>query len=256
MSSASRPAAWALARTADGRVWTGLKNEGQLGNGVTVNAWLPTEVVGVASADVLAGGFNQAAVSNARVASGCGATGAMAGWGRATRYQQARARAQPSRQEPTGIAAGSNHTLVAKTDGSVWGTGQNLSGGLGIGGTSSPLVDAVSGLTLATQTWLSTDTDGDGLTAWQEYLLGTDPLNADTNGNGIPDGAEASTGQPASNPDVCGDGLSWARSSRGAPIPSARTPTATACGISWICSRSTPRAARFPLRRPETRRRL
>ena len=32
------------------------------------------------------------------------------------------------------------------------------------------------------------DPDGDGLTNFQEFQLGTDPLNADTDGDGMPDG--------------------------------------------------------------------
>lgn len=204
-------AAWALVRTADGRLWTfGLNNEGQLGNGVTLNASLPTEVVGVTSADLLAGGFNQAGVSDRAGRLWVWGDGGYGQLGIGDPYDKRAPALSAVVKSPTVIAAGSNHTLVAKTDGSVWGTGLNLSGGLGIGPAGSPLTwTSVSGLTLATQTWLSTDSDGDGLTAWREHLLGTDPLNPDSNGNGMPDGAEASTGQPAANPDVDGDGLSW-----------------------------------------------
>jgi len=38
------------------------------------------------------------------------------------------------------------------------------------------------------------DTDGDGLTNWQEFLLGTDPRRADTDGDGAGDGAEHNAG--------------------------------------------------------------
>ena len=37
----------------------------------------------------------------------------------------------------------------------------------------------------------SADADGDGLTNYQEYLLGTDPCNPDTDHDGMPDGYEA-----------------------------------------------------------------
>jgi hypothetical protein len=38
------------------------------------------------------------------------------------------------------------------------------------------------------------DSDGDGLTNIQEYLLGTDPRNADTDGDGVNDGLEVAHG--------------------------------------------------------------
>jgi hypothetical protein len=37
------------------------------------------------------------------------------------------------------------------------------------------------------------DLDGDGLTNWEEYLRGTDPLNPDTDGDGILDGEDRET---------------------------------------------------------------
>jgi alpha-tubulin suppressor-like RCC1 family protein len=203
--------AWSLARTADGRLWTfGQNNEGQLGNGVTVNASLPTEVVAVASADLIAGGQFHAASSDHAGRLWLWGDGANGQLGVGDPYDKRAPALSGVIKSPTAIAGGTNYTLAATADGAVWATGLNLNGALGIGTTSSPLTwTSVSSLTLATQTWLSTDTDGDGLTAWREYLLATDPLNADSNANGIPDGAEASTGRPAANPDVDGDGLSW-----------------------------------------------
>lgn len=53
------------------------------------------------------------------------------------------------------------------------------------------------------------DTDGDGLTDAQEIALGTDPLNADTDGDGLSDGAEVNAAIP-SNPllaDTDSDGV-------------------------------------------------
>src|SRR5690606_32942007 len=48
------------------------------------------------------------------------------------------------------------------------------------------------------------DTDGDGLSDWQEYTEhGTDPLNPDTDGDGIPDFVEVVSG---SDPLDSGDG--------------------------------------------------
>jgi|GEM_PF-2501692 len=55
------------------------------------------------------------------------------------------------------------------------------------------------------------DPDGDGLTNFQEFQLGTDPLNADTDGDGMPDGWEIAHGlNPLvndANLDADGDGL-------------------------------------------------
>lgn len=43
---------------------------------------------------------------------------------------------------------------------------------------------------------MQTDYDGDGLTTYQEYLLGTNPFNPDTSGDGIFDGIAAKLGTP------------------------------------------------------------
>lgn len=53
----------------------------------------------------------------------------------------------------------------------------------------------------------SQDTDGDGLTNLQEFLLGTDPRNPDTDGDGVSDGEEVKRGTNPLNPDTDGDGL-------------------------------------------------
>ena len=113
---------------------------------------------------------------------------------------------------PTVLSLGTLSGFAAKVDGSVWSAGSNNSGVLGIGSLASPTVwTATSGLTLANQTWLGTDADGDGLSAWREYLLGTDPLNADTDGNGVPDGVDVAAGRPAAQLDPDGDGVTTAR---------------------------------------------
>ena len=52
------------------------------------------------------------------------------------------------------------------------------------------------------------DTDGDGLSDWDEFFLqGTDPRRTDTDGDGLADGAEVSVGLPPSTYDADDDGL-------------------------------------------------
>ena len=51
------------------------------------------------------------------------------------------------------------------------------------------------------------DTDGDGVADGDELTLGTDPLAADTDGDGLIDGDEIPLGTDPLNPDTDGDGL-------------------------------------------------
>jgi hypothetical protein len=51
------------------------------------------------------------------------------------------------------------------------------------------------------------DTDNDGLSNFEEFKAGTDPLNPDSNGDGVPDGAQAGTAQGATNLDMDADGV-------------------------------------------------
>lgn len=117
-----------------------------------------------------------------------------------------------------GLAAGSEHTVAISAGGGVVGAGYAYNGQLGTGAqTTAPTPVAAGSLAVATNTWLTADTDADGLTNWREYLLGTDPLNRDTNGNGVADGIEASNGSSdAGNPDTDGDGVAnWVEIARG-----------------------------------------
>jgi hypothetical protein len=65
----------------------------------------------------------------------------------------------------------------------------------------------IPAFSLADETWLTADPDGDGLPTWRELELGTDPLNPDTNGDGILDGAEVAAGLSPTNLDMDGDGV-------------------------------------------------
>ncbi|MCX6874874.1 MAG: SUMF1/EgtB/PvdO family nonheme iron enzyme [Verrucomicrobia bacterium] len=51
------------------------------------------------------------------------------------------------------------------------------------------------------------DTDGDGLTAYQEATLGTDPHNPDTDGDGLTDGQEIALGTNPLSTETDGDGM-------------------------------------------------
>jgi hypothetical protein len=114
---------------------------------------------------------------------------------------------------------GGAHSLIADASGLVWAAGWNGSGQLGRGtvtnGPTQPF-QAITGFTLADNTWLTSDPDGDGLPTWREYLEHTDPLNPDTNGNGILDGAEVNAARVPDDIDSDHDGVpNWLEIQRG-----------------------------------------
>lgn len=101
-----------------------------------------------------------------------------------------------------------DHVLAVDLDGAVWSWGGNGNGQMGDGTTSSSWTPAaISGFTIADNSWLSSDTDGDGMPAWLEMELGTDPGNSDTNGDGISDNAAIRSGISATDPDMDDDGV-------------------------------------------------
>jgi hypothetical protein len=112
---------------------------------------------------------------------------------------------------PSGIIAidtGDNHSIALARDGSVWTWGLNTSGQLGDGtSTNRPRPAKIAGFSLGDETWLTADTDGDGLSNSRELEFGFDPLNPDTNGDGISDGSAIAAGLSATNLDMDGDGL-------------------------------------------------
>jgi alpha-tubulin suppressor-like RCC1 family protein len=114
------------------------------------------------------------------------------------------------------VAGGQSHSLALREDGTLWAWGYNASGAIGDGTTDGDIGNQirhpvrVPNLSLADQSWLEGDVDGDGLSTRREIALGTDPLNPDTNGDGIRDGAEVAMGQSPTNPDMDGDGVASA----------------------------------------------
>jgi hypothetical protein len=122
-------------------------------------------------------------------------------------------RALPARalgvKDVLAIAGGASHSVAIKAAGGAIAWGVNSSGQLGDGTSTSRLTAvAVSSFSAASNSWMTTDVDADGLNAAAEYRFGTDPLNADSNGDGISDGAAAGTGRSPTSADVDGDGLS------------------------------------------------
>ena len=111
------------------------------------------------------------------------------------------------------LAGGQVHSLAVTQDGQVWSWGANNAGQLGTGDDTARKITpyAIPGLTVADNSWLTGDPDGDGLTTWREYELGTDPLSSDTDGDGIPDDADLAAGVSSTNVDPDGDGLTNAR---------------------------------------------
>lgn len=73
------------------------------------------------------------------------------------------------------------------------------------------------------------DSDHDGLSNLQEFILATDPANADSDGDGVSDFQERALGTNPSNPDTDGDGLpdGWERSHSLDPLAPADAATDT-----------------------------
>ncbi len=107
------------------------------------------------------------------------------------------------------LSAGANHSVAITASGGVVAAGYGWYGQLGTGTQANAAAPVAAGaFTVVTNTWLTGDTDGDGVSNWQEYLRGTDPLNVDTNGNGVSDAVEALSGtSDGGDPDTDGDGV-------------------------------------------------
>ena len=215
----------AAVRTSDGRLFTwGKSDVGQLGTSSNATATTPQAVAALQTIGVLAAGADHFLARDV--------VGRLWAWGSNDQSRLGAGTSIGSNQlyaaspYPTlfvsgaiATAAGQLHSLLVAPDGRIMGAGANGSGQLGTGavGVAEAIPVYAGSFSVATNTWLTTDVDGDGLAAWREYLLGTDPLLSDTNGNGINDGVEAGAGAAdAANPDTDGDGLAnWLETAKG-----------------------------------------
>jgi alpha-tubulin suppressor-like RCC1 family protein len=197
-----------FARLADGSIrgW-GRNDSGELANETTTDATLPTAIAGVANSRKMGAHFyNSVAIER---------TGRVWGMGTTDDCMFGIPRPLAANIEPVpylipffdaaaDAANGFSSSILLKWDGSLWTTGR---GYLGFGVTEMHCgLRTVPDLSLAANQWLLTDSDGDGLPAWREYEIGTDPLDADTNDDGLADGVEQSEDSSA-HPDDDGDGV-------------------------------------------------
>jgi hypothetical protein len=214
---------WATAMRADGTVWSwGRGPEGELARPDIGQSLVPvpaTLLTDMATTTLAAGGQHGAAVGRR--------DGRLHLWGNNNYGQLANDGHVPVWESVpaavihgvTALGLGGAFTLVADASGQVWSAGENFFGELGHGPTSNVGQEhfaMIDGLILADNSWLASDADGDGLSAWREYQLGTDPLNPDTNGDGIRDGAQADLNQAPDDPDSDHDGVpNWLEIQRG-----------------------------------------
>jgi alpha-tubulin suppressor-like RCC1 family protein len=196
---------------ATGVLWSwGYNGYGQLGDGTINSRNKPLN----GDSDVVAlegGDFHTLVVSldGALWAWGGNGSGQIGDGTTVPRYLPMRISSAP---EGLSVGGGSSHSLVLASDGKIWSWGGNSVGQLGDGTTQQRLSPVPAGtFQVASNAWLSSDSDQDGLTNAAEYRIGTDPLNADSNGNGIQDGLEFQlTGRPF-DPDTDADGLTNSR---------------------------------------------
>jgi alpha-tubulin suppressor-like RCC1 family protein len=198
IAGVSPSSSWIVARTASGELWTWGSNDlAQLASGNTTPRLQPAPTAMLDRAvNAIASVRAHAVAWNAR--------GRVWLWGDDTygelgngSQHAGNAPAPLVPQTPIGLngasvaALGTSHSLVATTDGHVMAAGLNGKGQLGTGNFDTSLIFVPVSLgVLANNTWLTQDADQDGLSNWQEYLAGTDPLNPDSNGDGVPDSVD------------------------------------------------------------------
>jgi alpha-tubulin suppressor-like RCC1 family protein len=202
--AAAKMGDFALAIGADGRVFGWGANQGyELGLGHPTNQLTAAPLPLLERARLIsAGPSNAFAIDGAAFAWSWGTNNSALALGEAPAlHVSVPMRADIS--DALALSAGSSHTTVGMADGTIRGLGSHAAG-------------TFSGFTLADNSFLTTDTDNDGLPAWREYLLGTDPLNADSNGNGILDGLDDASGASGLDPDSDDDGVpNWVEQTNG-----------------------------------------
>jgi hypothetical protein len=113
------------------------------------------------------------------------------------------------------LAAANSYSVALRADGKIfsWGNG---GAHLGVGDLAQrTLPTLVPSFVVASNTFMTVDSDGDGLPNGAEYRLGSDPLNRDSNQDGILDGAQAGGAGPAIS-DTDADGLAnWQEAQAG-----------------------------------------
>jgi RHS repeat-associated protein len=186
-----------VAVKSDGTVWSwGDNTYGELGNNSTSSSLAPVQVVGAGGLGVMSGA--RSVVAGADHSLLLKLDGTVWAWGynpygglgdgtttnRSVPVQVVGAGGQGTLGQVASLAAGANHSLAVKIDGTVWAWGANIAGGLGNGGQANSAVpiqvNGVGGtgnLTLGSSTagenWASIALRTDhGVVAWGENTYG------------------------------------------------------------------------------------
>jgi alpha-tubulin suppressor-like RCC1 family protein len=138
-----------VARKNDGTAWTwGWNYYGQLGDGTTIRRLLPTQVRGLTGVTAVAGGYYHSIALKNDGTVWCWGSNSYGQIGNNSNTALSKVPAPAAGlANVIAVAAGGEHSLALKSDGTVWAWGRNLEGQLGDGGTTSrPVPSQVSGL--------------------------------------------------------------------------------------------------------------